>query len=327
MTTNDTFESELTTLLRAHADITIGPEAIERVMAADYRPRAHRLRAPVTVGALASTAGAATAATVVLLGGSVPAYAGWSATPTTSDTSPSSSAAASCQSQLSSAPLPNGPSGSPASSSSASGSWQPVATDVRGPFTVALYQDGGTYAVCFTSSSFTEINMVESNGSSGHGGQANMTSVRASASGSGSSAGPQSSMATVSNTASGDLSQVLQNHLSTTSDGPYTLVDGRTASDVTGVTLVRTDGQDVEATVTDGWLIAWWPGGAAANAVQVTTGSGTTTEALVPGPAGPAPVPPGATCSSSGSSSSGSSSGGGQAQSETTHCSTGGPSS
>ena len=33
-------------------------------------------------------------------------------------------------------------------------------TDVRGPFTVALFQNGGAYAACFTSSSFTEVTQV-----------------------------------------------------------------------------------------------------------------------------------------------------------------------
>ena len=84
----------------------------------------------------------------------------------------------------------------------------------------------------------------------------------------------------VGGTSSGDLQNVVQTHLSTTADGPYTLVDGRVASGVTGVTLVRDDGQDVVATVEDGWLIAWWPGAATATSSQVTTASGTSTEAL-----------------------------------------------
>ena len=56
----------------------------------------------------------------------------------------------------------------------------------------------------------------------------------------------------VGGTSSGDLEHVTQTHLSISGDGPYTLVEGRTASGVTGVTLVRDDGQDVVATVDDG---------------------------------------------------------------------------
>ena len=86
----------------------------------------------------------------------------------------------------------------------------------------------------------------------------------------------------VDGTSSGDLQPVTQTHLSISSDGPYTLVDGRVAPGVTGVTLVRDDGQDVVATVDDGWLVAWWPGSATATSAQVNTASGTTNEALVP---------------------------------------------
>ena len=86
----------------------------------------------------------------------------------------------------------------------------------------------------------------------------------------------------IDGTSSGDLQPVTQTHLSISGDGPYTLVEGRAASGVTGVTLVRDDGQDVVATVDDGWLIAWWPGSATATSAQVSTASATTSEALVP---------------------------------------------
>jgi hypothetical protein len=83
-------------------------------------------------------------------------------------------------------------------------------------------------------------------------------------------------------TSSGDLNQVVETHLTTTGDGPYTLIDGRVANGVTGVTLVRDDGQDVVATVADGWFVAWWPGASsAATSAQVTNASGTTAEPFV----------------------------------------------
>ena len=92
-------------------------------------------------------------------GGAPAAYAGWSATPTSAST-PSPQAAASCQDQLTSSQAgPHGQLGS--------GAWQNVLTDVRGPFTVALFQDDGAYAACFTSSSFTEVNQIASSGGAG----------------------------------------------------------------------------------------------------------------------------------------------------------------
>jgi hypothetical protein len=185
-----------------------------------------------------------------------------------------------------------------------------VLTDVRGPFTVALFQNDGAYASCFTGSSFTEVSMVSSGGSSA----AAAGSARGSASlGALTQAGSGGGMSSVSlggGTASGDLTQVTQSHLST-SDGPYTLVDGRVATGVTGVTLVLDDGQDVVTTVADGWFVAWWPDSVDATSAQVTSASGTTSESLVwlhHAPAGPAA--PGTSGAASNSGSSGSSANG-----------------
>ena len=277
--------------------------AASRLRSIDYGPREHRLRVPA-IG-LSAVAGAATAGTAlaVVLGGSTPAYAGWSATPTTTAT-PSPAADASCQSQLS------GADPGPAGASLGSGAWQNVLTDVRGPFTVALFQNDGAYAACFTSPSFTEINQVSVG--SGSGAAAGSMSVHGQA---GSGPGPTSGFSStlVGGTSSGDLQHVMQTHLSNSGDGPYTLVEGRTASGVTGVTLVRDDGQDVVATVDDGWLVAWWPGSATATSAQVSTESGTTSEALVSSARTPLPPPPSpGSCTSDGSgvtSSSGSSGG------------------
>ena len=154
---------------------------------------------------------------------------------------------------------------------------------MRGPFTVALYQNDSAYMGCFTSSSFTQVTQVSSDGDTSNG------VLKVSGSGSGSPSQGLSTV-TVGGTTSGDLQNVVQSRLST-ADGPYTLVDGRVASGVTGVTLVLDNGQDVVATVADGWLLAWWPSDAAATSSQVTNASGTTSETLVSSTKGP-PTPP-----------------------------------
>ena len=279
-------EADITAALTARA-AALPSDAAGRVRAVDYHPRAHRNRLPATLGVCAGTAGAAAAASVILLGSAPAAYAGWSPTPSVASTPPEVTAT-SCQSQLQSMP------GDPGSSSSGSATWQEILTDVRGPFTIALYQDGDADAACFTGPSIIEVDQIGSTGSSGAA--SNRVSVRQQASGGGSAGGPAtSSSGSVSATASGDLEQVLQNHLTTPSDGPYTLVNGRTGSGVTGVTLVRDDGQDVVASVADGWFVAWWPGSATATSAQVTTESGTTTEPLksVLPAGGPDGSPPG----------------------------------
>ena len=293
--------------------------ASERVCSVDYQPRRQRLAVPVAVGAGAA-ASAATVGTVlaVVLGGAAPAYAGWSPAPSASTTAPPSpQASQSCLTSL--------PSNEPAGGQLGSGSWQSVLTDVRGPFTVALFQNNGAYAACFTSPSFTEVTQVSAADGSASNAQTQNGIVR----GSGSGSVPGGSIVAVGGTSSGDLQNVVQTHLSTTADGPYTLVDGRVATGVTAVTFVRDDGQDVVATVEDGWLIAWWPGGAAATSAQVTNASGTSTEALQSadkGGSGPATPPQPGACASAAGAANASKSSDGQPTNVPVHCSTSGSS-
>jgi hypothetical protein len=286
-------EEELGATLVARA-AGLPPDAVGRVRAIDYHPRQHRRSVPVGLGM--GAVGAATAGTVLaVLGGAAPAYAGWSAAPTALPTAtPSSQASQNCLNAL--------PSDQPGGLGLGSGTWQSELTDVRGPFTVALFQNDGAYAACFTGSNFTEVTMVTADNSSAANAQSANGAVRSLG-----SSGPAGGMSSVSvgGTSSGDLQNVVQTHQTTTADGPYTLVDGRVASGVTGVTLVLDNGQDVVATVADGWLIAWWPADTTATSALVTTTSGTTTETLLqsadkgaPGPS--APPQPGACAAAAG---------------------------
>ncbi len=288
-------ENEVREAMLARASIL--PSGVGARCAMDYRPR--RRRAPAAAGVLVGAATAGTVVAVVVGGGAPAAYAGWSATPTSAP-APSPQAAARCQSQLTSGKA--GPQGGQLGS----GAWQNVLTDVRGPFTVALFQDDGAYAACFTSSSFTQVNQISTNGA---GLSTGSMSVNGSSAGSG--AGQGLTRVGVSQTSSGDLQNVVQTHLTTTADGPYTLVEGRAASGVTGVSLVEQDGQDVVATVADGWFVAWWPATEEATSAQVSTASGTTTEQLksvaMPSPPSVGSPSSGGPVSGSGSGSSGNS--------------------
>src|SRR6202034_3527601 len=115
----------------------------DRLRGIDYRPRTSRLSPRLTVGTLAGGGAVAGAIiSVVLVGGAQPAFAGWSPSPTPGSAGQTPAADATCQAQLAAAPaLPVSTGGS---------GWNPVTTDVRGPFTVVIYQDGGTDATCFT---------------------------------------------------------------------------------------------------------------------------------------------------------------------------------
>ena len=261
--------------------------ASARVRAGDYRPRERRLRPSAVLGGGALAGAAATGAVLsIVLGGATPAYAGWSAVPVSSAQA-SSSAVAQCQSELS----------SPPAGSVVTGTWSPVLTDVRGPFTTVLFENGSAAASCFTSSSFTTVNQVSGSGGSGRGESLNSVHVSGASAGSGSAStiGSAAGASSVESTASGDLTQVIQNRLSTSADGAYTFIDGRTSNGVDGVTLLRSDGQDVVATVSDGWFVAWWPASASTTSARVTTSSGTTNETLlgasVPAPSRPSPEP------------------------------------
>ena len=308
------FEADLREAFAARA-AAVPVAAASRLRSMDYRPRERRLRAPVAVGAgVLASAGTAGAVLSVVLGGAAPAYAGWSAAPTTASSSSSPSSAASCRSQLTT--MPSGPDGS----SLGSGPWENVLTDVRGPFTVALFQNDGAYASCFTSSSFTQVSMVSSGGSSGAaGGSARGSASLGGSTQAGNGGGPggvapggMSSVSPGGGTASGDLTQVTQSHLST-SDGPYTLVDGRVGAGVSGVALVLDDGQVVVTTVADGWFVAWWPDSASATSAQATSASGTTTEALAWAHHGPGGPPASGTSGATGSTGESGNSGGGAA--------------
>ena len=270
---NTTLEEELGAVFAEHAG-TLPPEASTRIRSIDYRPRQHRRALPVGLGAV-TAAGAATAGTVLalVLGGAAPAYAGWSADPSSS--APSSSAPPDCLTSLSST----------TTGSSDTGTWQTLLTDVRGPFTITLLQNGASsYASCFAGPSFTEVNRIDSpsSGSSGGTQTGELSVSQGTNAGAAAAQGGVGSLVRLETTSSGDLTQVLQNHLTTASDGPYTFIDGRVANGVTGVSLVLDDGSDVVSTVADGWFVAWWPGDTSdATSAQVTKSSGTTSETFV----------------------------------------------
>ena len=140
----------------------------------------------------------------------------------------------------------------------------PVLTDSRGPYTASIYADSTTSDLCL----------------SGNG---------VSMSSSSTSVAPVSVAAGQIELDGGGTRDAAGNAL--------TLVDGRTGAGVTAVTIERRDGSSVQATVANGWYLAWWPGTVAATNAQVTTASGTSTVAFPSTPALPAPrCPSGAHC-------------------------------
>jgi hypothetical protein len=276
MTVNQQFEADVQhALSRFASGVTSGAE--ERLRRIDYRPRTSRLPAPVTVGALAGTT--VTAGLVISVGvfGSAPAaFAGWTPVPSHAATL-AAAVGSSCQAQLSATGAPG---------ATTSGPWTPVTTDVRGPFTVVIYQDGPASATCFTGPSFTLVS--QSSGGGNPRQQSGSSSTSGSVSGGGRGGGQTSIL--FANGRTGDVEHMMVAHLTAGSQGAYTLAEGQLAPGVTGVTLVRSDGADVVASTASGWFVAWWPGRAGVTSAQVATAGGVTTQPF--DAASPPGVPP-----------------------------------
>jgi hypothetical protein len=140
----------------------------------------------------------------------------------------------------------------------------PPLTDSRGPYTASIYADSTTSDLCL--------------------------------SGNGVSMSSRSTSVAPASVAAGQI-ELDGGGTRDSAGNALTLVDGRTGAGVTAVTIERRDGSSVQATVANGWYLAWWPGTVAATNAQVTTASGTSTVAFPSTPALPAPrCPSGAHC-------------------------------
>ena len=293
-------DATLRRALRAQADQLL-PEAVDRLRAIDFHPRAHRISPRLTIGAGAGVAACTAAAvSVLVVGGAPAAFAGWQATPTTPAAGQLAAAEAACRAQL--------PADSPASSVDGEGS-SPILTDVRGPYTVAIYAGGSSDVTCFTGPSFTAVS-GSSVTSTAHGSSAQGFGGISGASGAGPVSqsrstirpAPQSSSGSASGSAGGRAASgggpgrglgfggagndISASHFTLSNGSPYTLVVGHTSDALTAALVERSSGSDVTATTADGWFEAWWPGTAQATMVKVTTSTGTTTLPIYSGPAG-----------------------------------------
>ena len=131
-------------------------------------------------------------------------------------------------------------------------------TDTRGPFTFSVYADANSSATCIKGPTFTSVS-----------GNTTSTPVTVPA---------------------GHI--FLSSSHETSQAGAYSFGEGRTGDGVTAVTLNLDDGTKVQATVANGWFVAWWPGTHRVTSADVTAPAGTTTQTFDPGhgdPCAPAP--------------------------------------
>lgn len=261
----DQLESELRSALRDRADdLPIAVHA--RVRARDYHPRTRDLRPPVAAGVLTTAAAAAAAVALLDLGPQAsPAFAGWTATPTRATAAQVTGAKDACQSRLGTFSTAAGKAlkaamktpkitGLPSTSQ-----MTPVLTDTRGPFTFVIYSGShGANGTCISGPSFTSV------------------STRT---------------GTIGGPPAGKLVASFEAHTAHGADA-YSFVEGRAGAGVTAATLILADGSQVQTTIQNGWMVAWWPGSAAVTSARVTTASGTTTEQFATQPFAHCPQPP-----------------------------------
>jgi hypothetical protein len=128
-------------------------------------------------------------------------------------------------------------------------------TDTRGPFTFSVYADADSSATCITGPSFTSVS---------------------------------GSMASAPFEVPAGHILLSSSHV-TNRAGAYSFAEGRTGDGVRAVTLNLDDGSEVQATVANGWFVAWWPSAHVVTSADVTTPAGVSTQTLAPGGARPGP--------------------------------------
>ena len=226
----------------------------------------------------------------LVLSGTQEAFAGWSPSPTLASAGQTSTADATCHAQLATTP--------PLSTGGATATgWSVVTTDVRGPFTLVVYENGTAGATCLTGPSITIVSQDTASGGSVSVSRRGKASGNESGSESGAiSAWSILSSAGLSSAGSGSIKHMTLGHLSSTNQGPFSIVQGQVDAGVTGVTLVLSDGERVQASTGNGWFVAWWPGLLDTTSAEITTASGVTTQTLTPLPVPPLPANRSSSC-------------------------------
>lgn len=227
-------------------------------------PSPRRKRRFVLTGA--SGGAVAVVATLVGLLGpwSTPAFAGWSSQPTSPSSGQLGTAETTCATLATN--LANAP------GSTAPATLPPLSlSDVRGPYSLLVY---GTTApaLCVLGNGYSSlhengqaaIGMSSSTGGVGNGN----TVVHQ-------STGSNSFTTNPSTTPPADGAAAININNTTVDNGQYfSVIEGEVGSQVTGASVLLSDGSSVVATVSNGLFAAWWPGQVTVSSIQVTTTTG-----------------------------------------------------
>lgn len=233
-------------------DLHLAQRAIDVQKVVRRSPLRRRL-VPLT-GAGLTLSGGIAAAVAVLGTGSTP-FAGWTPAASAATNTQVSSATQGC------APMLDIPGQTTALN------WQLVASEAQGPYTLLVYASGDTTATCLSAPG-TNMKLV----TFGAGAHASGSAVVA---GGPATPGQVSRRVTsIERTAiGGELATVVH---ASSNEGSYTIVEGRVASGVTGLSLARATGATVVTAVQNGWFAAWWPGSDSPTSAAITTAAGTT---------------------------------------------------
>jgi hypothetical protein len=219
------------------------------------RQDARRRRLVLSAASTGGVAAAAVAAVLVFTAHAPStAFAGWSAYPTAPTGGQVRAAESDCQ------------------RNSALASLTPTFADTRGPYTLLVYVG----SLCVTGPSlesptgqppFAPFGAFLSAASAAEQRtQPNTTSVAPN----------------TTSVASDAIQTIGAGGLTTKASADFGFDVGRVGTSVTAVTLVLQNGSRIEATTSNGWFAAWWPGGQFAQTAEVTTTSGTKTQQLTP---------------------------------------------
>jgi hypothetical protein len=262
-------ESELRQTLAARA-AAVPADSAMRMQTVDFHPRTTRFTTRLRVGSLAgAAAGTGAVLSVALIGGSQPAFAGWSPVPATA-VDPAPIVSQHCLKQLTN---------QIAFPDTTSAGWTPVVTDLRGPYTFVVYQQGNASATCFDGQTFTVVDAAIGPGAlpnaAGTAPQPDKHAVSISGSGTGATA-PSGQIMLPPTGSGAEIENVTVAHLGLAAEGgaTYTVADGQISSDVSGLTLQLSDGSTVQATTGGGWFVSWWPGSATVSSGTATTPTG-----------------------------------------------------
>lgn len=206
--------------------------------------RAVQRRRAVLGASAGSLAVAAVVAVLLSTAGDAPtpAFAGWQATPTRPASGQVQAAEGECRRNAAVASL------------------RPSVVDTRGPYTLLVYTNGPGDGLCVTGPSLQSP-----------AGDPPFSPFRGS-----STSGATVHSATIQRTDTGMVTA------KASPDAVFSFNVGRAGANVNSVTLVLEDGTRVEATVSNGWFAADWPGHERAETAEITASSGITTQQLAP---------------------------------------------